>query len=338
MEIKNDLSSEVRTLTKRMSHIDEQISQIFNVLSPQNKSLANTFIPIAKPIPMPPVQIASPTQPTRLSPLQKTLSLESTVGSVAISPLFEAPSFYSDLNSKMTIFDASQPASPLLDAHEIHRQSRTSEQIVETPPIRQISGSDSTALSIPPPPSVYNRSATSSIIGFGTSTTSRGSVSNKIAPAPVPSSPVSPKHPLNTTFQPISNTRLNPGRSPKPKARLYHSRTSSKHQQQYPERSTIIELEPSTQDDASSKNVPSLSTSNKTTPTIRSSGSVFRRFMQGGGGGSTEKTTMSSSSSTLLYPPTSDDERPMSPVSSGNDDDDYRPLTSSSKYHHQTPL
>jgi hypothetical protein len=239
----------------------------------------------------------------------------------------------------MTIFDASQPVSPLADAHDLHRQSRTSEQIVETPPIRQLSGSDSTALSIPPPPSVYNRSATSSIIGLGTSTTPRGSVSNKIAPAPVPLSPVSPKHPLNTTFQPISNTRLNPGRSPKPKARLYHSRTSSKHQQQYPEKSTIIELESSTQEDASSKNVPFLSTSNKTAPIIRSSSSVFRRFMQGGGGsGSTEKTTMSSSS-TLLYPPTSDDERPMSPVSSGNDDDDYRPLTSSSsKHHHQTPL
>jgi hypothetical protein len=236
----------------------------------------------------------------------------------------------------MTLFDTSQPSTTTpppttaADTHDLPLQSRTDEQKSSTPPLREISGYEAITLSIPPPPSVYNRSIISSVISSGASTTSRSSISNKIAPAPAPPSP---KHPLNTAFQPISNTRFNPGRSPKPKARSQHSRSSNKRQQQYQEKSTIIELEPSsTEQDVSNKNVPLILTSGKSTPTSRSSGNLFRRFITSG------STIEKSASSTLLYPPTSDDEHPMSPASSGNDDDDNRPLTSSSSKHHQTPL
>lgn len=323
-----------------MSHIDEQISQIFNFLSPINTSVANNYstdVRTDSSAPPTPSQIPSP--PAPLSPLSTVLSPETNVTSVSISPLFEASSFYSDLNAKMTLFDDSQPLPTTTDTYDFPRKSRTSEQMMSTPPLRQLSGYDSTTLSIPPSSSAYNRSTSSSITSFGASTTSRGSVSNKIAPAPASSSPVSPKHPLSTTFQPISNTRYNPGRSPKPKARSHHGRSSNKNQNL--EKSTIIELESPGQQDVSSKNVPLLSTPSKTssttTTTTKSSSNVFRRFMTGGN--NSEKTATSSSSTTLLYPPTSDDERPTSPASSGNEDDDYRPLTtSSSKYHHQTPL
>ncbi|CAF3479125.1 unnamed protein product [Adineta steineri] len=337
-DIKTDLSNEVRALTRRMTHIDEQISQIFHFLSPLNTSTANNLPSIPKPTSATPPQLAPSPQPAPLSPLTTGLSPDTNVTSVAISPLFETASFYSDLNSKTNIYDTNQPSPPITsDIHDSSRQSRTSEQNPGTPPLRQISYYDLAALSIPPP-SIYNRSASSSIASLGGSTTSRGSISNKIAPAPVPSSPVSPKNPLTTRFQPISNTRYNPGRSPKLKSRLHHSRSSGgKYQQQHPEKSTIIELESPTQQSASNKNVSLLSTSIKSPPTIKPSGSVFRRFMPGGGSSSTEKTTITSSS-TLLYPPTSDDERAMSPASSGNDDDDYRPLTSSSNKHHHTPL
>jgi hypothetical protein len=347
LEIKNDLSTEVRALTKRMSHIDQQISQIFNFLSPLNTSVTNNFStdaitdqsPLSR-IPSPPLQMpASPPLAPPLSPLAPAILPETNVSSVSISPLFEAPSFFSDLHSKVTLYDNSQPLSPGTDVYDLSRQSRTSEQIMTTPPLRQISRRDSGTLSIPPPPSIYNRSTSSSITSLGASTTSRSSISNKIAPAPVPSSPVSPKHQLSSTFQPISNTRFNPGRSPKPKTRSHHGRISNKHQPKYPEKSTVLELESPVQQDTPSKNVPLLPTPGKATPpTAKSSSNVFRRFITGGN--NTEKTGISSSSSsTLLYPRTSDDERPMSPASSGNEDDDYRPLTSaSSKYHHQTPL
>jgi hypothetical protein len=181
-----------------------------------------------------------------------------------------------------------------------------------TPPTRQITDYESTVINIPPPPSVYNRSASSSIISLGLPTTPRGSVSNKIVPAPS-----SPKQPPHTSFRPISNTRFNPGRSPKPKVRSHQHRSSTKHQQQS-EKSTIIDLESST-----NQNESLLSSS-------KLGSDIFRRY--------TDQTGMSPSS-TLLYPPTSDDEHPISPASSGNEDDDCRPLTSSSnKYHHQTPL
>ncbi len=341
IDIKNDLSTEVRALTKRMSHIDDQISQIFHFLSPiNNTSVKNITAPVERisPSPQPlPSQIPSPPS-APLSPVETAMSPEANDSSVSMSPLFETASFYSNVNAKMTLFEANQSlittTTTTKDVHDLPRQSRTNEQTITTPPIRQITGHDATILPIPPP-SVYNRSASSSISSLGASTTSRNSVSNKIAPAPVPPAPVSPKHSLTTTFQPISNTRFNPGRSPKPKARSQHVRTTSKLQQQYPEKSTIIELEPSGQEDIPSKSVPLLGTASKTASTTKSSGSVFRRLITGGN--SSEKTTVPSSS-TLLYPPTSDDERPISPASSGNEDDDYRPLTSSSKYHHQTPL
>ena len=40
--MKHDLSNEVRALNQRMSHIDDQISQIYNFLSPLNPSLITT--------------------------------------------------------------------------------------------------------------------------------------------------------------------------------------------------------------------------------------------------------------------------------------------------------
>jgi hypothetical protein len=217
LDIKNDLSTEVRALTKRMSHIDEQISQIFKFLSPINTSVTNNLLSDVRPDPSPSHILSLPSlpSPTSLSPLTTAMSPETNV---PMSPLFEAPTFYSDLTSKMSLFDDNQPVSTITDVHDSPRQSRTSEQLVTTtPPLRQLSDYDSTTLSIPPPSSVYNRSTSSSIISLGASTTSRSSISNKIAPAPLSSSPVSPKHPLSTTFQPISNTRFNPGRSPKPK-------------------------------------------------------------------------------------------------------------------------
>ncbi len=332
MDIKNDLSTEVRALTKRMSHIDEQIGQIFNFLSPINTSVTNNFSSNGRTTLSIPSQSQSPPPPSSISPLTIAISPETNVSSVSITPSFEAPSFYSDLSAKMALFDPSQPSSTITDVDDLRRQSRTSEHSL----IRQLSDQVATTISIPPPPSVYNRSTSSSMISLGASITSRNSISNRIAPAPP--SPVSPKHPLNTTFQPISNTRFNPGRSPKPKTRSHHGRTSSKNQQQSIEKSTIIDLEPPVQQDVSSKSDPLLSTPTKTISTAKSSGNVFRRFMTGGN--NTDKTAMSSSS-TLLYPTISDDEHPMSPISSGNEDDDYRPLTSSSsssKHHHQTPL
>ncbi|UJR28850.1 hypothetical protein I4U23_010074 [Adineta vaga] len=339
IEIKNDLSNEVRTLTKRMSHIDEQISQIFHFLSPLNTSVKNNFTPIVRPVPSSPPRKRSSPQAMPLSPLATSLSPETNVTSVAISPLFETPSFYSDLTSKTMNFDANQSSQPTTEMQNIPRKSKTtSDHTLITPPLRHISDFDAGALSIPPPPSIYNRTTSSTIASLTASPASRGSISNKIAPAPITSSSssVSPKHTFSTAFQPISNTRLNPGRSPKPKTRLQHTRSSTRSQTKYPEKSTIIELESPTQIDVLNKTEPLLPVSNKPISTSKSSSSVFRRLIANTSG-STEKPTMSSSS-TLLYPPTSDDEHPMSPASSGNDDDDYRPLTSSSSKHHQTPL
>ncbi|CAF4122944.1 unnamed protein product, partial [Rotaria socialis] len=342
LEIKHDLSTEVRTLTKRMSHIDEQIGQIFNFLSPLNTSSATNDLPkipkIASSSPTlsyTPPKPPSPTPTTSLLQLSGTVSHDTNTSSISTSPLFETPSFYSNVNANMSLFDDNRPLVETKDVHDLSRQSRTTERSMATSPIHQISY-DATTLPIPSSTSVYNRSASSSIVSLGASTTSRSSISNKIAPAPAPPSPVNPKHPLSTKFQPISNTRYNPGRSPKPKIRSHHSRSSSKHQQ--PEKSTIIELESLTQEDLSNKNAPLLATSKKPpTPTTKASSNVFRRFLPSGS--STEKASMLSSPSTLLYPPTSDDEHPMSPASSGNDDDDYRLLASaSSKYDHQTSL
>jgi len=309
-----------------MVHIDEQISQIYKLLSPLHSSITNNPSPVSssgeqslitvQPIPRPPsLSLTTIASPSDVNP-----------NSLKISPVFETPSFYSDTNTTKPFFDMNPLPSTITDVHDVSLQSKTNDPLLSTSSTRQSSDSESATLSIPPPPSVYNRSGGSSVLSLGISTVPRGSVSNKIAPA---SSSVGPKQPLNTTFRPVSNTRYNPGRSPKPKARSYQNRSNIKHQQQS-EKSTIIELESPTQKDEANKDAPLLPTSTSTT---KSSGSIFRRFMTGGS--HPEKSTMSS---TLLYPPTSDDEHPMSPISSSNDDDDYRPLTSSSSKHHHTPL
>lgn len=335
LEIKNDLSTEVRALTKRMSHIDEQISQIFHFLSSEN-ALTNMTTSNERKSPVPPLllptQIPSPVAP--LSPLIAPPSPDPNTNLVAMSPLFEAPSFYSDLGTKSTLFTSNQPSSTAIDVHDPSHESRTSDPTSGTSSERRISGIDSSALSALPP-SIYNRSASSSITSLGISSGSRSSVSNKIAPAPALSSPVSPKNPASVTFQPISNTRFNPGRSPKPKSRSHPGRATTNKLQQYAEKSTVIEMEPSSSQELTNKSSPLLGPSSKTisTTSARPSGGVFRRFMASGN--NADKPT--ASSAVLLYPRTSDDEHPTSPISSGNEDDDYRPLTSSSK-HHQTLL
>lgn len=326
LEIKYDLGNEVRALNQRMTHIDEQISQIYNFLSPLNPSAtAPSSLIESEPK-------SSAAQPLAVPPM----AADPNIVSVSMSPLFETPSFYSDLGARASIFDG-PPAMSLVDErHEHRRVSRSGEQMA-LPAATSVSNpyenlptlsSSSSSLN-------YNRSLSSSISNAGISTTPRNSVSNRIAPAPAPPSPtLSAKQPLNTSFQPISNTRFNPGRSPKPKSRSQHGRSaSSKHSQQ---QSTIIDLESSSQQSTPTRTAALPPTPGKPTTMSKSRSSVFRRFMTGSE--PTEKSAISSSS-TLLYPPTSDDERPMSPLSSGNDDDDYRPLTAStSKYHHQTPL
>lgn len=333
LDIKRDLSTEVRALTKRMSHIDEQISQIFHFLSPENTLVANISTPDERKSPgLLPSSLQIPSPGVPLSPLIAPLSPEATnTNYVTMSPLFEAPSFYSDLNPNLALFSTNQSSPTVSDAHDLPRVSRLSEPTITTSPERRISGVDSNTLSILPS-SIYNRSASSSITSLGISSASRSSVSNKIAPAPVPSSPVNPKQPLSTTFQPISNTRFNPGHSPKPKSRSHSTRTNKL--QQYAEKSTVIEMEPSSSQEQPNKSSPLLGTLSKAPSgaTAKLSSGVFRRFRTGGN--NSEKNATSSIG--LLYPRTSDDEHPASPGSSGNEDDDYRPLTSSNK--HQTLL
>ncbi|CAF1330113.1 unnamed protein product [Adineta steineri] len=342
IEIKNDLSAEVRVLTRRMTHIDEQISQIFNILSPLHSSVASNPEPAISNItqsssPQPLLsRISSQSSPIRPSVLLLTTTTSSATNytDAKSSPVFEAPSFYSDISAKTQFFDANQSSSSISDIQDVSLKSKTNDQS----PTKQTSDTDSIVLSIPPPPSIINRSANAPFISLGISATPRGSVSNKIAPAAISSSSLSSvdaKQTFSASFRPISNTRYNPGRSPKLKTRSQQSRSTMKHQQQ-PVQSTIVELEPPIQKDTTDKSVPLLSMSSSTTATTTKSGSYgFRRFMLGGS--STDKAT--TSSSTLLYPPTSDDDHPMSPNSSGNDDDDYRPLTSSSNRHHRhTPL
>lgn len=313
-DIKKDLSTEVRALTKRMSHIDEQISQIFKFLSPVNPSATDNYASMETNSSQQPIAIP------QSSPMMME-SLETSGVPIHIFPVFETPSFYSDLNPAIALFDANKSLSTIGTSRDPRRSSRTSEQSISTPPIRQMSIQDETMPSFPLP-ATYSRSASSSIISLA-AVPSRSSVSNKIVPAPDSPTSRSPKQSFSRSFQPISNTRFNPGRSPKPKARSYHKRQYSQT-----DRSTIVELEPTVQS--------FLPATGKIT---KSSTSVFRRFIPSGN--NTDKSSSSataSASTTLLYPPTSDDERPLSPISSGNEDDDHRPLTSSSKHHHQTLL
>ena len=298
-----------------MIHIDEQISQIFNFLSPFHSSTTKD---------------PSPSTPSHPSPIPSSVSFfnEINIPTLKISSVSETSSFYSDPNTTIPFVDANQSPSTITDTQNVLEQSTIVDLSL---PIHPSTDYDLPTFSILPP-SIYNRSARSSIVSLGTLTAPRGSVSNKIVPAPLLASPSSSRQPLNTTFRPISNTRYTPGRSPKPKTRSQHNRSSIKHQQQI-EKSTIIDLEPPLQKDTTNKNVPLLSTSSSVT---KSGSNIFRRFMVD----NTNSDSTAISSSALLYPPTSDDERPMSPIISGNDDDDdRRPLTSSSnKHHHQTLL
>jgi hypothetical protein len=312
-----------------MMHVDEQISQIYNFLLPLQSSITNNPSPVSNsPEPLL-ISTRSLPRPPSLSLTNTATPSEAGISSLKISPVFEPPLFYSDQNGKKPFFDTNQSLSIITDLHDVPLASRTDDLLLTSSSTHQSNDDESIALSIPPPPSIYNRSSGSSSVSLGMPSLPRGPVSNKIVPAPLSSTSTSPKQPISTTFRPVSNTRFNPGRSPKPKARSHQNRSNIKHQQQS-EKSTTIELESPTEKDATNKNVPLLSTSASTT---KSGSNLFRRFMTGGS--NTEKTTMSS---TLLYPPTSDDEHPLSPASSGNDDDDYRPLTSSSSKHHQTPL
>ena len=332
IEIKNDLSTQIQALTKRMSHIDEQISQICNFLPLLNASVTNKRQPTPIKVPSSPLpQISSSLSTTALLELPKTVSSETDLSSVPRTPSFEAPSFYSEINPKLSSVDKDQELSTAIDVHYLPRQSKVNEQL---PLLGQRNDNDAGTLPIPssaPSSSIYNHSVRSSIASLGASATSRTSISNKIAPAP--SSPVTSKHPLSTTFQPISNVRYNPGHSPKPKTRSHRTRTYNKYKQQSPEKSTIIELESSTERDfLTGKSVSSLSTS-----TTKSNSSVFRRFLTSGN--KIQKAT--TASSTRLYSRTSDEDHPISPTSSGNDDDgdNNQLLTSiSSKHHHQTLL
>lgn len=314
-----------------MIHIDEQISQIYNILSPLYSSSIDNPSPILNITELPSIPHQSSPLPSSLSFITATTPSETNVNTPKIPSVFETTSFYSDINTKTPFFDPNQQlSSTITDVHDVSLQSRTNESLLPTSSIHQSTNYNSLVLSTPPPPSIFNRSASSSIVSLGISTTPRGSVSNKIVPAPPSPPSTSPKQSLTTSFQPVSNTRFNPGRSPKPKARSYQNRSNIKHQQQS-EKVTTIELESSTQEDITNKNVPLLSTSSSSSSTAKSGSNIFRRFLTGGS--NTEKTTISSS--TLLY----DDEHPISPSSSGNDDDDYQPLTSSSsKHQHQTPL
>ncbi|CAF4411468.1 unnamed protein product, partial [Adineta steineri] len=172
---------------------------------------------------------------------------------------------------KTQFFDANQSSSSISDIQDVSLKSKTNDQS----PTKQTSDTDSIVLSIPPPPSIINRSANAPFISLGISATPRGSVSNKIAPAAISSSSLSSvdvKQTFSASFRPISNTRYNPGRSPKLKTRSQQSRSTMKHQQQ-PVQSTIVELEPPIQKDTTDKSVPLLSMSSSTTATTTKSGS-----------------------------------------------------------------
>lgn len=316
-----------------MTHIDEQISQIFNFLSPNQSATTNKSS-----------NTLNTTQPssniTQSSSLRPPSSLHTTAAALpdtnpstlSFSPQFDTSSFYSDINANIPFFDANpSSSSPTSEPHDIPIQSKSNEQLPTIPPNRPTNVYESKPISIPPPPSVYNRSANSPLVTLGISTTPRGSVSNKIVPAPGSPPSTGSKHSLSASFRPISNTRFTPGHSPKPKVRSHQNRSDIKHQRQC-EKSTIIELEPPTQTETTSKTVPLASSLLSST---KSGSKTFRRFKLS----SRNSEKASVPSSTLLRAPTSDDERPMSPSSSGNDDDDHRPLTSSSsKHYHQTLL
>ena len=332
IDIKTDFSSEVRTLTKRMTHIDEQISQIFNLLSTLHESVTNNRSELLSTTQS--LSILSRTSPTSLSLSRNmtTTPLETHTTTLNTSPIAEEALFYSNIHAPLPLVDTNQPLTPMSNVHNDSVHSITNDRILKIPSTLAIddeNDDDSMLLSIPPPPSVYNRSASSSTVSLGLLTMSRGGISNKIVPI---SSSTSSKQAINAKLYPTSNTHYNADRSPKMKPHSCQNRPNTRCQQQSPQ-STIIELESLTQTDAAHKTTPLYSTA---LPTTKLDSNALSRLMANNS--KTEKTTMSSS--TLLYLPTSDDEHPLSPVSSGDDDDDdHRPLTlSSKKSRHQTLL
>ncbi|CAF0882948.1 unnamed protein product [Didymodactylos carnosus] len=201
-EIKSDLKTEVQTLSKRMSHIDEQINQIFNYLMPTNNLNTSTVLH------------SSPATTVKTN-------------TVSISPLFEsASSFYSDINAK-AVLDTSVNSETVSggDSAEKSRLSPRNSEQMSSIPIHQLSIHDFTGISIP----TYSRASSGG--SYASVPSQRSSISNKIAPAPFDVKSSTEKQPLSTTFRPIANVRNNPGRSPIPKTRSHHhSKTKSKQQ------------------------------------------------------------------------------------------------------------
>ncbi|CAF4405398.1 unnamed protein product, partial [Adineta steineri] len=147
IEIKNDLSAEVRVLTRRMTHIDEQISQIFNILSPLHSSVVSNPEPAISNItqsssPQPLLsRISSQSSPIRPSVLLLTTTTSSATNytDAKSSPVFEAPSFYSDISAKTQFFDANQSSSSISDIQDVSLKSKTNDQS----PTKQTSDTDS---------------------------------------------------------------------------------------------------------------------------------------------------------------------------------------------------
>lgn len=323
IDVKNELSSQVHALNDRMNHIDEQINRIVQILSPVQ--MGSNQIP-----PSQTTEVLKPFSPSSLRTL-----VPSTISPSAQDPPLspEGPPIYMDASEIGGQSDMNQSSSTISDLHPSSSQlSERSAPSVFSRAGRQGSiDSDLTPLSIPPPPSVYNRTSPSSMMALGLAAVPpRGSTSNRIAPAPLSSSSSrsnSQSEP-SASFRPISKIKSTAGRSPKPKLRS-QTRAQSRTIDEQQASSTVIDLESEYQLESSNRTASLLSSS-------RPASNVFRRFMTSGSQSTEKKTTPSS---TLLYPPNSDEERPSSPFSSGNDDDDHRPLTSSSsKYRHQTPL
>lgn len=341
IEMKTDLSHEVRALNQRVSRIDEQISQICNILSPLSAIATNNASLGQKTEPMrsfTPIIIDNEPIVSRTS----SISPEKNITTSAIPQIYDTPSFYTELNTKMTLFDPRKPLATNMELSESQLHHLLNEPGTTNSGLRQSLVIDVPNLSVPVSSSTLSRSSSSSVSGIPSSQGSRVSTSNKIAPAPNSPTSVSSsssRHASNITFQPIINTRFNPGRSPKPKSRLHHGHTHGKYHGRTTEQSTVIDLGSPVETASKTQDLNLNLAANRSGAISKSSSSVFRRFVTASGNNERGTGAGISSSSTLLYPPTSEDERPASPYSSGNEDDDYRPLTgSSSKYYHQTPL
>lgn len=316
IEVKNTLSTEVRALSSRISHIDDQINRIFQYLVPLESVTNNKESRDS-------TQVISPTSALLMIPNEnKNPQLMEQLDHVEESPAMV------DLIDHEALSDTNQSSSSVSELQSQQSGIRI-RKFLSSKMRQKTVEHEATALSIPPPPSVYNRSSNSSMILTSTPPP-RGAVSNKIAPAPMTSSAAveSSQSDMTSSFRAMASGRAGAARSPKSKLRS-QPRIQSKSSQQS-SASTIIDLEHDSTEEKSSKSGTGKSTS-------RVGSQVFRRFMTSASQSAEKKH---SQSTTLLYPPTSDEDRPTSPLSSGNDDDDYRPLTSisSSKPRHQTPL